>query len=84
MPDWLLVSIIASIVLTAALNLILHLFPRTVQRAQERLFEAEQEAEARDDPPGPRLRIFFPWKVMLAASAGLTLLLNLIVWLARS
>lgn len=80
MPDWLLFSIIASVVLTVALNLILRLFPSTARRTEDRLFQEMRKAEK---APGPGFRIYFPWKFMLIASVGLTVLLNLVAWLLR-
>ena len=84
MPHWLLVSIVVSVILTVALNLIIRLFPDAIRRVQDKLLEQTRKAEDEpEDTPGPRVRIWFPWKFMLAASIGLTLLLNLLAWLAR-
>lgn len=84
MPHWLLVSIIGSVVLTVALNLILRLFPDTARRAQDRLFEEMQASDEPDEAPGPRFRVFFPWRFMLVASIVLTLLANLAIRIAGS
>lgn len=86
MPNWLFVSIVGSVVLTLVLNLLPMLFPRTTRRAQERMIEEIRRQQERIDAPepGPRIRVFFPWKFMLVASIGLTLLVNLVAWLARS
>jgi hypothetical protein len=86
MPDWLIFSIVGSIVLTLTLNLLPMLFPKTARRAQEKMIDDIQKAHQRaDDPadPGPRVRVFFPWKAMLIGSVVLTLLLNLVAFLAR-
>lgn len=86
MPNWLLISIVGSIALTLVLNLLPVLFPRATRRAQERIVRDIRRHEERMDTPepGPRIRVFFPWRFMLIASIILTLLINLIAWLARS
>ena len=84
MPDWLLVSVIGSIALTLALNLLPMLFPNASRRARERLLDEMREHQRRIDAPepGPRVRVFFPWKAMLVGSLVLTVLVNLVGWLA--
>ena len=73
MPTWLFYSIIASIVLTLVLNILARLFPGIGKKAEERFLD-----QMEDHVSGkPRVRVFFPWKWMLAASVLLTLLLNL-------
>ena len=85
MPGWLIFSIVASVALTALLNLVPMLFPNASRRAQERLVERMHEHQRRiDDPdPGPRVRVFFPWKAMLLGSIVLTVIVNLVGLLAR-
>ena len=86
MPDWLLFSIVASVVLTVVLNVGLRLFPG-MQRALEGLFDritervdtpdrADTRAEAPDEP---RVRVVVPWKLMVVASLILTVVLNLLL-----
>ncbi len=87
MPDWLLVSIVGSVVLTLALNLLPMLFPKTARRAQEKIVEdIRKQHDWEDDAarPGPSVKVFFPWKAMLIGSLVLTLLVNLVGFLARS
>lgn len=78
MSDFVLYSILASVVLTLALNLIPRLFPgasqRTIERVQEKLEEQHKRAESGERP---RVQVFFPWKTMLVASIILTVFLNL-------
>lgn len=78
MPDFILYSIIASVVLTFALNVIPRLFPdasrRTMDRIQERMEDQARQAEAGNRP---RVQVFFPWKFMILASIILTIFLNL-------
>jgi len=73
MPDWLLYSLIASVILTLVLNIVPRLFPGLGKKAEQRFLE-----QMEDHVSGkPRVRVFFPWKWMIAASVLLTVLLNL-------
>jgi hypothetical protein len=86
MPNWLIVSIVGSFVLTVLLNVLPMLFPKTARRAQERMIEEIQKQHDWEDDaarPGPLVKVFFPWKAMLIGSLVLTVLINLIGWLAR-
>lgn len=86
MPNWLIVSIVGSVVLTVLLNLLPMLFPKTARRAQERMIEEIQKQHDWGDDaarPGPSVKVFFPWKTMLIGSLLLTVLINLIGWFAR-
>lgn len=78
MPDFFLYSIIASVVLTLALNIIPRLFPsasrRTMYRIQEKM---EEQARQVEQGNRPRVQVFFPWKFMILASIILTVFLNL-------
>ena len=86
MPDWLLFSIVASVVLTVVLNVGLRLFPGT-GRSLEDLFDritqrvdAPDRADVRAEAPDePRVRVIVPWKLMLVASLILTIVLNLLL-----
>ncbi len=79
-------SIIASVVLTLLLNLLPRLFPKATDRAEQRLHEQVrrtfEEREAGDSNGGgsrvggSRVKVFFPWKAMLAISVVLTVLVN--------
>ena len=86
MSDWLIVSIVGSVVLTVLLNLLPMLFPKTARRAQERMIEEiHKQHDWEDDATraGPAVKVFFPWKAMLVGSLVLTVLINLIGWFAR-
>ena len=80
MPDWLILSIVASVALTAILNLAPMLFPNASRRAQEHLVDRMRDQQRRIDAPepGPRVRVFFPWKAMLVGSIVLTVIVNLV------
>jgi len=75
MKDFLLTSLIASVVLTLALNLLPALFPNAAAKAERKIVEKMQET--------PKVRVFFPWKAMLLISLGLTVAVNLIGVFAR-
>jgi len=77
-PDFILYSIIASVVLTLALNIVPRLFPNASRRTVERIHE-KIDQQARDVEAGnrPRVQVFFPWKFMILASIILTVFLNL-------
>ncbi len=84
MKDFLTISLIASILLTVALNLLPMLFPKTAAKAERKIVKAMQEThENRVDPNRPKVRVFFPWKVMLLISIVLTIAVNLIGFIAR-
>jgi hypothetical protein len=83
-PQWLVVSIVASVVLTVVLNLALRLFPGAGRRIGD---EIERAMERRDPPAGDdersRVRVIVPWRLMIAGSLLLTLVLNLVLLLGR-
>ncbi|MEM7387311.1 MAG: hypothetical protein AAF514_20425 [Verrucomicrobiota bacterium] len=82
--NFLLISIIASVVLTVLLNQLPLIFPRTAGRTQRKLEEnARRMIEQHEDDAKPRVKVFFPWKAMLIGSIVLTILVNLIGCFAR-
>ena len=84
MPQWLLVSIALSVVLTVVANVVLRLFPgagRQVADGFERL-AADSDRRA-DERGGSHARVIVPWKAMLIASIALTVALNVLLLLAR-
>ena len=83
MPSWLIVSIVLSVALTLALNLAIRLFPGAGARMGEgfeRLAERSRQERADD---GRRVRVWFPWKLMIVVSLVGTILLNLVLLLRR-
>ena len=70
MPQWLWFSILASVVLTVVLNVALRAFPPAGPRP-------------RQEPDRSRVRVIFPWRLMLAGSLLLTVVLNLVPRLSR-
>jgi hypothetical protein len=77
MQDFIVQSLIASIILTILVNVIPRLFPGATKKAERTLHEKMEEAFAeREDGTRPRMKVFFPWKTMLVISVILTVLVN--------
>jgi len=84
MKDFLLTSLIASVVLTLALNFLPAIFPNAVAKAEQKIVEKMQENhEDRTNPNTPKVRVFFPWKAMLLISLFMTVAVNLIGFISR-
>lgn len=84
MSQFLITSILASIVLTVALNILPILFPNAAAKAQRKIEEnARRAIEQHEDDGRPRVKVFFPWKAMLVISLGLTIVVNLVGFFAR-
>ncbi len=78
MPEFILYSIIASVVLTLALNFIPRLFPNASRRMMDRFQERiDNQTRQVEDGNKPKVQFFFPWKFMILASIILTIFLNL-------
>jgi len=83
MRNFILYSIVASVVLTVILNVLPLLFPDTAANIQKKIEEnARRSIEQYEDGNRPRVKVFFPWKAMLIGSIILTVLVNLIGLLA--
>lgn len=72
--EWLVGSIVASVVLTVVLNVGLRALPGAGERAARRLDEAMAARRPRDR----RVQVWFPWKSMLVVSLVVTVLLNVV------
>ena len=84
MKDFHLTSLIASVVLTLAINLLPALFPNAAAKAERKILEGVQKThENRVDPNTPKIRVFFPWKTMLLISVVLTISVNLVRFISR-
>ena len=84
MKDFLLTSLIASVILTLALNFLPVLFPKTAEKAERKIVEAVQKQhDDRVDPNTSKVRVFFPWKAMIIISLVLTILVNVVGVFAR-
>lgn len=79
MGNFVLYSIVGSIVLTLALNLLPLLFPGFAANTMRKLEEsARRTINQHEDANQPRVKVFFPWKGMIIASVILTILVNLV------
>jgi hypothetical protein len=83
MSDFLMYSIIGSVVLTVLINVLPMIFPKASRKAQEKISERVNDAiEKAERGERPRVQVFFPWKAMLIISIVLTLLVNGVNWFA--
>ncbi len=78
--QWLLLSVVLSLVLTVALNIVVRLFPGGPRRAMN--WFDHWSARQSDEPTTSqgRVRVFVPWKTMIAVSIVLTVAINVLVW----
>lgn len=84
MSNFIIYSIVGSIVLTVVLNILPLLFPNAAAKIQKKIEENARDAiEQHEDANLPRVKVFFPWKAMLIGSIVLTVLVNIIGLLAR-
>ena len=84
MSNFILTSIIASVVLTFVLNILPLLFPNAAAKVQKKIEDnARQAIEQHEDDDRPRVQVFFPWKAMLIGSVVLTVLVNIVGSFAR-
>jgi hypothetical protein len=66
------------------LNVLPLLFPNAATKIQKKIEEnARQAIEQHEDTNRPRVKVFFPWKVMLFGSILLTVLINVVGLVAR-
>ena len=84
MNNFLITSLIASVVLTLLLNLLPMLFPQTARKAERKIVDKVEELHRNEDAGNrPRIRVYFPWKAMLLISVVLTVMVNLVGFMAR-
>jgi hypothetical protein len=84
MNNFIVYSIVASVVITVALNVLPLLFPNAAAKIQKKIEEnARRAIEQHEDAGRPRVKVFLPWKAMLIGSIVFTLLVNIIVLLAN-
>jgi len=84
MSDFILYSIIGSVVLTVVLNILPLLFPNAADKMQRKIEEnARRTIEQHQNDGLPKVKVFFPWKAMLIASVVLTVIVNLISFISR-
>lgn len=84
MNDFLLYSIVGSIVLTILLNVLPIVFPNAANKVQRKIEEnAQKSIRQHEDDQQPSVKVFFPWKIMLIGSVVLTILVNLVGYIAQ-
>ena len=84
MSDFILYSIIGSVVLTIVLNILPLFFPNAADKLQRKIEDnARRSIEQHQNDDLPKVKVFLPWKAMLIVSVVLTVVLNLIGFLAR-
>ena len=80
--SWLIASIALSVVLTLLLNVGLRVFPGAGGRVTSAVTEPEWPAPHETRTSGRRVRVWTPWKGMILASVILTIVVNLVLWIA--
>jgi hypothetical protein len=78
--QWLLLSVVLSLVLTLAVNILVRLFPGAARRSVD--WFDDLSAQHADEPTGSRgrVRVVVPWKTMIAVSIALTVAINVLLW----
>ena len=79
--QWLAVSVVLSVVLTVLLNVAVRAFPETARRLARSLTtftSSDHDAPTNDR----RVRVFVPWKAMVIGSLILTIVVNVVLWIA--
>ena len=79
---WLVISVGLSVILTVLLNVALRAFPDTGRRLVRSLttFASPGADDARST--GRRVRVVMPWKAMILGSLILTIVVNVVLWIA--
>jgi hypothetical protein len=79
---WLLISVGLSVILTVLVNVGLRAFPGIADRMARSL--STFTSPSTDDAPtnDRRVRVFVPWKAMILGSLILTIVVNLVLWIA--
>ena len=79
--QWVVISVGLSVVLTVLLNLAVRAFPGTARRLARSLttFTSSAHAAPTNDR---RVCVFIPWKAMLLGSLILTIVVNVVLWIA--
>ena len=80
---WLGISIVLSVLLTVVLNVGLRLFPDAGSRVARGLTQRSFPSAGESRTGNHRVRVWTPWKAMILGSVILTIVLNLVLWIAR-
>jgi glycerol uptake facilitator-like aquaporin len=79
---WLVISIVLSVILTVFLNVALRAFPDTSRRVAREVTRRTWPAED-TRTSDRRVRVWVPWKAMILGSVILTIVVNLMLVVAR-
>jgi hypothetical protein len=79
---WLVISIALSVILTVLLNVGLRAFPGAGDRVARSFstFTSRNADEARTN--NRSVRVFVPWKAVILGSLILTVVVNVVLWIA--
>ena len=79
---WLVISVGLSVILTVLVNVGLRAFPETARRLARSLatFTSPTADAARTNDR--RVRVFVPWKAMMLGTLILTIIVNVVLWIA--
>jgi hypothetical protein len=80
---WLGVSIALSLLFTVVLNVAFRLFPDAGRRVARGITESYAPNARETRPSNHRVRLWAPWKAMILGSVILTIVVNLVLWIAR-
>ena len=80
--QWLVISVGLSVILTVLLNVGLRAFPGAGDRVARSFttFTSRRADDARTN--GRSARVFLPWKAMILGSLILTVVVNVVLWIA--
>ena len=80
---WLVISLALSVLLTVLLNVGLRVFPdasRRIARDATKLMSPTAEENRTNNRSA---RVWMPWKAMILGSVILTIVVNVVLWIAR-
>lgn len=80
---WLFISIALSVVLTVFVNVALRAFPDAGRRLARRVTKLTGPTADETLTSDRRVRVWMPWKAMILGSVILTIVVNLVLWIAR-
>ena len=78
--QWLLLSVVLSLVLTLTLNIVVRLFPGGARRAMNWFDDLSAQHSDESTTSQRRVSVVVPWKTMIAVSIVLTVVINVLVW----
>ena len=79
---WLVISLVLSVLLTVLLNVGLRVFPDASRRIAREATKLMSPTAEETRMSNRSVRVWMPWKAMLLGSVILTIVLNLVFWIA--